>query len=98
MNVRWSQRARNQVREIFEYIARDRPRAAERILEAFLERTELLAEFPEQGTVFSSTDRPDLRSIIHESHRIVYRIGDGEIAILSVRHTRMRPDEESGTS
>jgi len=95
--VRWSERARNQVREIFEYIALDRPNTAERILERFLERTELLAEFPEQGRVWGTKDRPDLRSIVHESHRIVYHIGDGQIAILSVRHTRMRATEASDT-
>ena len=97
MILQWSERARSQVREIFEYVARDRPRTVERILEGFLERTELLAVFPEQGKVWGAKDRPDLRSIIHESHRIVYRIGDGEVAILSVRHTRMRTAEESET-
>lgn len=88
MIVRWSQRARSQVAEIFDYIARDRPGAAERILESFLERTELLAEFPEQGEVWGGESRPDLRSIVHVNHRIVYRVRVDEIAILSVRHTR----------
>jgi len=98
VKVRWSERARNQVREIFEYIARDRPGTAERILGGFLERTELLAEFPEQGRVWGGVDRPDLRSIIHESHRVIYRVGEDEIAILSVRHTRMEPEDGSTTS
>jgi plasmid stabilization system protein ParE len=90
--VRWSDRARSQVAEIFDYIARDRPDAAERLLEGFLERTELLAVFPEQGPVWGGENRPDLRSVVHENHRIVYRVRPDEVAILSVRHTRQEPE------
>lgn len=96
MIVRWSERARSQVAEIFGYIARDRPGAAERLLESFLERTELLAEFPEQGSVWGGENRPDLRSIVHENHRIVYRVKPDEIAILSVRHTRQGAEGDEG--
>jgi plasmid stabilization system protein ParE len=67
---------------------------AERILESFLERVALLATFPEQGPALGG--RSDLRVIVHESHRIVYRVGSDEIAILSVRHTRRELDEGPG--
>jgi plasmid stabilization system protein ParE len=93
VRVRWSDRARIQILEIFRYIASDRPTAAEGLLERFLERVELLAEFPEQGSVWGKGRRPDLREIIFESHRIVYRVGPDEVSILSVRHTQMRPDD-----
>ncbi len=93
MRILWSERAQAQVREIFEYIARDRPMAAERILEGFLERVALLTEFPEQGVAWRLPSRPDLRAILHESYRVIYRIRGDEIAILSVRHTRMEPEE-----
>ena len=94
MRVHWSSRARRQVTELFQYIARDRPLAAESVLLSFLERVELLAELPEQGVLWSDGSRPDLRQIIHESHRIVYRVGVDEVSVLSVRHTRMVSDEE----
>jgi len=94
--VRWSRRALSQVSEIFDYIARDRPCAAERILEGFLERTELSAERPEQGPIWGGENRPDLRSVLHENHRIVYRVKPDEIAILSVRHTRQGAEAEEG--
>ena len=89
MRVRWSERAYEQVVEIFEYVARDRPNAAEGVLLSFFDRVELLVALPEQGHVWGDGSRPDLRVILHESHRIVYRVGDDEIAVLSVRHTRM---------
>lgn len=68
--------------------------AAEAVLLSFLERVELLAELPEQGAPWGDGSRPDLREIIHESHRVVYRVGPDEIAILSVRHTRMLSEDE----
>jgi plasmid stabilization system protein ParE len=86
------------VAEIFDYIARDRPSAAVRILESFLERTELLSDFPDQGSEWGGAGRPDLRSIVHENHRIVYRVNPDEVAVLSVRHTRQEewPIPEEG--
>lgn len=88
MRIHWSDRARDQIVRIFEYIARDRPNAAEGVLLSFLERVELLSELPEQGHLWGDGSRPDLRVIVHESHRFVYRVGNDEISILSVRHTR----------
>lgn len=93
MKVRWSPRARRQITELFAYIALDRPMAAEAILLSFLERVELLSELPEQGALWGDGSRTDLRQIVHEAHRIVYRVGVDELYILSVRHTRMDTDD-----
>lgn len=95
MKIIWSERALAQIREIFHFIAEDRPMLAERILEGLLERVELLLEFPDQGVVWGGTPRPDLRSIVVESYRILYRVRPEGIAVLSVRHTRMHPETQS---
>lgn len=55
------------------YVAHDRPLAAEAILEGFLTRADLIAQFPEQGVTWADGLRPELRFIVYESYRI-YRI------------------------
>jgi toxin ParE1/3/4 len=49
--VRWTQRARDDLRDIHDFIARDSPRAAEALVERLLTATERLAVFPESGRV-----------------------------------------------
>jgi toxin ParE1/3/4 len=95
MKIVWSERAKAQVREIFEFIAEDRPMRAERILESLLERVQLLTEFSEQGPVWGGPHRPDLRSIVFESYRVVYRLRPDEIAVLSVGHTSMHQNAQT---
>ncbi len=79
--------------EIFSYIARDRPEAAHELLHVLVERVRLLGDLPQQGEVVPSSGRGDLRVVICRSYRIVYRLRSAEIAILSVRHTRMQPQD-----
>ena len=92
MRVSWSPHACSQILEIFEYIARDRPLAAEHLVERFAERVQLLAEFPLQGPVWGAGRRRDLHEITFEGHRIVYRVTSDEVSVLSVRHARMQPE------
>ena len=79
--------------EIFEYVVRDRPQAAEALLDRLIERVDLLSDLPEQGRQWRKGVRPDLREVVFESYRIVYRVGSEELSVLSVRHTRMETEE-----
>lgn len=85
MRIQWSPRALEQAETAFDYIAEDRPQAAEGWLTGLFERVELLLEFPDQGREVPEAERGDLREVIYEErHRIVYRVDSDWIRILLV--------------
>ena len=68
--VRWTQRARDDLRDIHDFIARDSPRAAEALVERLLTATERLAAFPESGRVVPEFPALGYREIIVSSYRV----------------------------
>jgi plasmid stabilization system protein ParE len=47
--VRWTEHARDDLREIFDFIARDSPQAAQALIERVLRATERLETIPQSG-------------------------------------------------
>ena len=93
MRVIWSPLAIAKVREEAQYIARDRPIAAERWAEGIFEAVRPLSEFPYAGRIVPELGRMDVRELIHRGYRILYRIGQDAILILTVRHSRRLLDQ-----
>jgi toxin ParE1/3/4 len=91
--VRWSPLAIERVLEIGEWIAAARPEAASRIVEGILSAVERLADLPESGRQVPELERADIREIIYDQFRIVYRIGADHIGILTVRHSLQLMDD-----
>ena len=87
MPYRLSALAEQDLEEIWAYVAADAsPATADRLIEAIVERFELLAEQPRMGRL-----RPEfgagVRSFTVENHVIYYR-HDGDILIARVLHGR----------
>jgi len=70
----WSRVAQEYLKEIIGYIRKDNPSAAKSFSKLLIERTELLADFPEMGRVVPEQDDPRVREISYRSYRIVYRL------------------------
>ncbi len=94
MRVEWSRRALDQVREIFDYIVRDRPNVAAEIVDGLFDATGQLAGTPEMGAVWGRGPQTDLRIILFKTYRIIYRVDPERVVIVSVRHTRRDADEK----
>jgi plasmid stabilization system protein ParE len=82
--VVWTTRARDELRAIGEYIARDDPRAAERWVLRLVHAVEAVSALPSSGREVPELGRPEIREVIEGNYRIVYRLSDSTLAVLTV--------------
>lgn len=86
--LRWTEEAEQWLKDIHEYIARDNPVAAGKVIAAIYAKAQLLRTFPEIGQRYRSEPEGDIRVILYGHYRIVYllRSGAHNIDILGVFH------------
>jgi toxin ParE1/3/4 len=84
MRVRWSEQARQDLRSIAAYIAKDNPNAARRWIARLRQRATKIVPFPYAGRRVPEFDRDDIREVFLGSYRIVYRIDPDLIEIVTV--------------
>lgn len=70
-----------------EFIARDAPATASAFVRRLRESVNRLKEFPESGQVVPELGREDIREILRGTYRIIYRVGQDRIDILTVYHS-----------
>lgn len=92
MKIVWSPLALKRVQEIAAYIAMDKPSAAEDWIRGLFKAVAKLGRYPESGRIVTEVQRADIREIVYNSYRAVYR-QDGEISVLTVIHGRQLLDE-----
>jgi len=84
--IAWTEEAQRWLKDIFEYIAADNPRAAARTVQGIWERAQALATFPEIGHRYLASKR-NVRILLYGHYRIGYLVkDDGNIDILRVFH------------
>ncbi len=93
MRIVWSPLAVQRLREATEYIARDKPGAAESWVNGAFEAVGRLAELPHSGRVVPELGRPDIREVIYGIYRIIYRVSPEAILVLTVQHGKQLIDE-----
>lgn len=94
MKIIWAPLAVEQLEEIADYIAYDKPLAAENWVNTIFETVENLSEFPESGRMVPELNRNDIREIIKGNYRIIYKVLSNEIHILTIRHGKRLLDEK----
>ena len=86
MKVIWSEQALLDVEHIRDYIVQDSPAYALPFIERLLQATRRLPQFPFSGRLMPEANRPDIREVIYQGYRIVYRTGTQTIEIVMVVH------------
>jgi len=95
MKIIWSPLAIDRASEIAEYIALDKPAAADKWITTIFSKVEQLASSPEIGRVVPEIEDEQFRELIYGNYRIVYRIEKKQISILTIRHGKqILPIEE----
>lgn len=88
--IKWTDPALNDLNEIAEYIALDKPGAARQLVKEVIRSTKRLKEFPESGRRPPELQDTNYREIIIGPCRVFYRVEKKKVYILYV----MRSERE----
>jgi plasmid stabilization system protein ParE len=84
--VRWSAPARNDLRQIYDYIARDSRYYARVVIDKIVTSTEKLERFPDIGRVVPEIGDDNVKELFVYSYRILYEITSDRIEVLAIVH------------
>lgn len=84
--VIWSIPARNDLKQIYDYIAKDSKYYATNVVENIFSKAENLDEFPEIGRVVPEIGDENVRELIIYSYRLIYEVAPNDVQILAIIH------------
>lgn len=88
MVIVWSRPARDDLKGIHDYIARDSKHYANRVVLDIRDKTKALLDFPQRGRVVPEIGEDSLREISLYSYRILYEATPDVIYVHGVIHMR----------
>ena len=92
IKLRWTTQAVEDLEAIRNFIANDSAAYADLAVARLLEAVERLEHFPRSGRIVPELSDPQLREIIESPYRIVDRVRDETVEVLTVfRASRLMP-------
>jgi toxin ParE1/3/4 len=86
MEIIWTPLAIERVSDIAGYIAQDKPSAAENWVNTVFSKVEKLKSAPEIGRFVPEIRNNQFRELLYGNYRIIYRVENNQISILTIRH------------
>jgi plasmid stabilization system protein ParE len=86
MSVRFTDEARQDLRDIGQYIARDHPRRAASYVVELVEKCAALADCPERFPLVPRYEQHGVRRRVHGNHLIFYTVEAKEVVIMHILH------------
>jgi plasmid stabilization system protein ParE len=86
MKIIWSPLAIDRAAEIVDYIAQDKPLAAQKWIETIFSKVDSLKLSPEIGRIVPEIGDNQFRELIYQNYRVIYKIDYNQIFILTIRH------------
>jgi plasmid stabilization system protein ParE len=86
--IRWTSEAQAWLKNIHDYIAKDNPSAAVRVVQGIYDKAQALKQFPDIGYVYRLEKEGEIRILLYGHYRIAYlkRHEKGIVDILGVFH------------
>ena len=89
VTIHWSGQAKDDLKDIFDYIASSSLRYANTTVNKIKERTQILKQNPFTGKMVQRYQDPNIRELVKDNYLIFYIIIDKEnIAIAAIIHTK----------
>jgi len=86
VQIEWTEHALEDLNEIYDYIARDSQSYANLFLKKLYNTVQKLKEFPNLGRIVPEINTPSVRELIYQNYRIVYRMVNDLVEIITVLH------------
>ena len=86
MKIIWSPLSIERLTEISLYVAEDNPTASIKLVDSIYNLVDRLEEFPNSGRIVPEFNNQDIREIVYNNYRIIYRIGQKEVIVLTIRN------------
>lgn len=84
--VAWSASAVTDLETTVDYLAQNSKPYAAAFAQKVLKAVERLGTFPWMGRMVPEYDREELRELIFQNYRIIYRVEPGQVAIAAIVH------------
>lgn len=91
MRVHWTDIAVEHLVAIHEFIAKDSPAYALRVVDRLTRRSRQIGEFPRSGRSVPELEREDVREVLEGPYRIIYRILEKQLDVIAVIHSSRQP-------
>ena len=95
--LKWTEQALDDVEAIAIYIARDSFFYAQVFAQRIFDSVQRLEIFPESGRVVPEVAQQNIREVLHGNYRIIYRVKNDFVEILTVYHSSRLLDKNSIT-
>jgi plasmid stabilization system protein ParE len=86
MKLIWTDPSIEDLRAVRDYIGRDSEYYAADLVEQVVLSVERLLRFPKLGRVVPEAQDENIRELVHQNYRIIYRIAGERIEILTIVH------------
>ncbi|MBN1360412.1 MAG: type II toxin-antitoxin system RelE/ParE family toxin [Sedimentisphaerales bacterium] len=86
MKLYWTEPAVADLAAIRDYIRRDSEFYASRFVNRLFDAAESLVELPARGRPVPEADDPDIRELLYQGYRIMYRVEKERVVILAIVH------------